>query len=64
MNLFEHIKHDILGCGESGIKVDAQILIQGPFFGQTVKKNLHTRKTNGAVCIDVCTNAAHALIFQ
>ncbi len=31
--------------------------------GQTVK-NFFTHPTNGAVPIDECTNAAHALIFR
>ncbi len=51
-------------CGESGIKIDAQILKQWPFFDKQSRKKLHTRKTNGAVPIDKCTNAAHALIIR
>ncbi len=37
------INHDILGgCGESGIKIDAQILKQEPFSDKQSKTNLHT----------------------
>ena len=65
MNLFDNIYKAYLGYNvvKSGIKIDAQILKQGPFFDKQSRKILHTRKTNGVVPIDQCTNPAHALIF-
>ena len=58
MKLFEHfnilIKHDTLKwCCESGIEIDAEILKRGPFLDKQWKIKLQTRKTDGAVTIDV-----------
>ena len=49
------------------VKVASKLMLKietGALFRQAVKKNLHTRKTNGAVPTNVCTNAAHALTFR
>ena len=47
MNLFENVlNHDTLGgCGESGIKIDAQVLKWEPF-QQIVKKNNNKQTKN------------------